>query len=167
MSLRRAAAPAAWGLRTYAQSAAWLTVAAAIALGATLAALVGASALQLPAVPRADLGIAWTSFVRGPANFQREAIDALSGLVVGLAIAIVALGVLTVGTISLARASARRAELAVRRAVGATRSDLKRRIGLTHPTGLPRLRIPRRRSMDRPIPGYPPRRDDRFANDAN
>ncbi len=124
MSLRRAAAPAAWGLRTYAQSAAWLTVAAAIALGATLAALVGASALQLPAVPRADLGIAWTSFVRGPAGFQREAIDALSGLVVGLAIAIVALGILTVGTISLARASARRAELAVRRAVGASRGDL-------------------------------------------
>ena len=39
MSLRRAAAPAAWGLRTYAQSAAWLTVAAAIALGATLATI--------------------------------------------------------------------------------------------------------------------------------
>ncbi len=33
--------------------------------------------------------------------------------------------------------------------------------------GLPRLRIPRRRSMDRPMPGYPPRRDDRFANDAS
>jgi len=124
MNLRRAAAPAAWALRTYAQSAAWLTVAAAIALAATLAALVGASALQLPAVPRADLGIAWTSFVRAPAVFQREAIDALSGLVVGLAVAIVALGVLTVGTISLARASARRAEQAVRRAVGASRGDL-------------------------------------------
>src|SRR5207302_345989 len=121
---RRAAAPAAWPLRTYAQSAAWLTVAAAIALAATLTALAAASGLELPAVPRADLGIAWTSFVRGPAGFQREAIDALSGLVVALAVAIVGLGVLTVITISLARAAARRAELAVRRAVGASRRDL-------------------------------------------
>jgi len=121
---RPAAAPAAWALRTYAQSAAWLTVAAAIALAATLTALAAASGLQLPAVPRADLGIAWTSFVRGPAGFQREAIDALSGLVVALAVAIVGLGVLTVITISLARAAARRAELAVRRAVGASRRDL-------------------------------------------
>ena len=120
----RAAAPAAWALRTYAQSAAWLTVAAAIALAATLIGLAAASALQLPAVPRADLGIAWTSFVRSPASFQREAIDALSNLVVALAVAIVVLGVLTVATISLARASARRAELAVRRAVGASRRDL-------------------------------------------
>src|SRR5947207_2300823 len=51
---RPAAAPAAWALRTYAQSAAWLTVAAAIALAATLTALAAASGLQLPAVPRAD-----------------------------------------------------------------------------------------------------------------
>jgi len=120
----RTAAPAAWALRAYAQSAAWLTVAAAIALAATLIGLTAASALQLPAVPRADLGIAWTSFVRSPATFQREAIDALSDLVVALAVAIVVLGVLTVATISLARASARRAELAVRRAVGASRRDL-------------------------------------------
>ena len=120
----RAAAPAAWALRTYAQSAAWLTVAAAIALAATLIGLAAASALQLPAVPRADLGILWTSFVLSPASFQREAIDALSNLVVALAVAIVVLGVLTVATISLARASARRAELAVRRAVGASRRDL-------------------------------------------
>ena len=120
----RTAAPAAWALRTYAQSAAWLTVAAAIALAATLIGLTAASALQLPAVPRADLGIAWTSFVRSPASFQREAIDALSDLVVALAVAIVVLGVLTVATIALARASARRAELAVRRAVGASRRDL-------------------------------------------
>jgi len=120
----RAAAPAAWALRTYAQSAAWLTVAAAIALAATLIGLAAASALQLPAVPRADLGIAWTSFVRSPASFQREAIDAFSDLVVALAVAIVVLGVLTIATISLARASARRAELAVRRAVGASRRDL-------------------------------------------
>ena len=124
MRFSRAATPAAWALRTYAQSAAWLTVAAAIALAATLIGLTAASALQLPDVPRADLGIAWTSFVRSPATFQREAIDALSGLVVALAVAIVVLGVLTVATISLARASARRAELAVRRAVGASRRDL-------------------------------------------
>jgi len=123
-ALRRAAETAAWALRTYAWPAVWLSLAGALALAVALPVLSGATHLGLTTVRPTDFGIEWTSLAVPPAEIQRRAILSLSGLLVDLAVTVVGVAVLTITVLSFARASSRRTEMAVRRAVGARRRDL-------------------------------------------
>ncbi len=123
-ALRRATESACWALRAYAWPAVWLSLAGALALAVALPVLAGATHLGLSTVRPADFGIEWTSLAVPPAETQRRAIASLSELLVDLAVTVLGVAVLTITVLSFARASARRTELAVRRAVGARRREL-------------------------------------------
>ena len=124
-TLRRAVGPAVWALRTYAWPAVWLAMAGAVALAVALPVMAGATRLGFATVRAADIGIEWTSLVIPPPVTQHRAVTELSGLLVDLAVTVLVAAAVTIVALSFARASARRTEMAVRRAVGATRRDLR------------------------------------------
>jgi len=128
---RTAAAPAGWALRTYWGTAVMLAAACAAALCVLLpvASLVGRGAglpsrLGLPAAGAVDLGLGWGAFVTSPDAIRAAAVGSLSHLLFGAAAGVVAVAWLTTLSLSVARAAARAPEIAVRRAVGATRLNL-------------------------------------------
>jgi predicted lysophospholipase L1 biosynthesis ABC-type transport system permease subunit len=123
MDLKRGLSTMVWSLRTYPVPAIWIASVGALALGAALPA-VSINAQQLPAVPQADLGINWTELAISPTQTQHRMIGELRTLLSGLTGTTIAIAVLTVAVLSLMQARARRTEIAVRRAVGASLHDL-------------------------------------------
>ena len=128
-TFRPAAASARWALRAYAASATLIVVAGTLAMAAALpvVSLGGPTAgrLRLPPVPDAGLAIGWSASATTPAALQLRGLATVSGILLGLAIAVLAVAAMTVLALSAGRASARRQELVVRRAVGASRRQLR------------------------------------------
>jgi len=123
--LRRAAQTARWALRAYRGSALLLIAAAAAGLAATLPVLtIGRGALQLEPLPAADVGLGLSDLAASPAALQRYGLDTLSGIMLTLAVTTAVVCIFTLLALSVSRSSARRSELAVRRAVGASRRHL-------------------------------------------
>ena len=124
-SLRRAAEPAAWALRAYAWPALWIALAGTLALAIGLPVMAGTRVLELAPVYASDFGIEWTTLAVPPAVIQQHSVRALSGLLMNLAIVVLFVAAVTIAALSFVRASARRAELGVRRAVGASQRDIR------------------------------------------
>lgn len=131
MNARRIVVPVRQSLRTYWGTAVVLAAACAVALAALLpaAAVVGPGAglptrLGLPAAGGGDFGFAWGEFARSADAVRAHALASLSHVLLGVAAGVVAVAWLTALSLSTARATARAGEVAVRRAVGATRLDL-------------------------------------------
>jgi hypothetical protein len=82
-------------------------------------------ALAVPAVPAGEVLIRWTESARTPEAVQSAAVAELLAVVLGIAWAAVALGAITITARSIARASLRIGELAIRRAVGASRRNIR------------------------------------------
>src|SRR6266487_289358 len=123
--LRPAAQTARWALRAYRGSALLLIAAAAAGLAAAVPALtIGRGALQLEPLPAADVGLGLSDLAASPAALQRYGLDTLSGIMLMLAVATAVVCIFTLLALSVSRSSARRSELAVRRAVGASRRHL-------------------------------------------
>jgi putative ABC transport system permease protein len=132
MRSRGAASSARWALRAYRGSAALLvaTCAAGLAAALPVTSLVVprgtgvAPTLTARPIPAADLALAWSEFARSPDAIRREAVTSLVMLLLGVAIAVLAVTWLTTLSASTARADARDTEIGVRRAVGAPRRTL-------------------------------------------
>jgi hypothetical protein len=101
--------------------------AATLAAVLPLIALAGASAesgqsrLRIAALRGNDLGLHWTMGVRPPAATQQQAVDVLSGMLRGVGLATLAVAAITILILGLTRESEREDEIAMRRAVGASR----------------------------------------------
>jgi len=128
-TLRPAAASARWALRAYGASTTLIVVAGTLAVAAALpvVSLGGPDAgrLQLPPIPDAGLSIGWSAAAATPTALQLRGLALLGGILLGLAIAALTMAVITVLALSADRASARRSEMVVRRAVGSSRRQLR------------------------------------------
>ena len=128
-TLRPATVAARWALRAYAASTTLIVVAGTLAVAAALpvVSLGGpvAGRLQLAPIPDAGLAIGWSASATTPAALQLRGLATLGGILLGLAIAALAMAVMTVLALSADRASARRPEMVVRRAVGGSRRQLR------------------------------------------
>jgi putative ABC transport system permease protein len=128
----RSLTPALRGLRAYWGTAVLLAGAGAgaIAVLAPAMALVaphGASQparLALPPAGGLDFGLVWSTVVRSPDALRAAAVAGLSRLLLGVALGVIAVSWLTTLSLSAAASSARAPEMAIRRAVGATRLQL-------------------------------------------
>lgn len=72
----------------------------------------------------ADLGVGWSQDAQGPAATQQQGVDVLFHLLLGTAVATLAIAAVTILTLFGARASRRESEMLVSRAVGASRRSL-------------------------------------------
>jgi hypothetical protein len=72
----------------------------------------------------ADLGAGWSQDAQGPAATQQQGVDLLFHLLLGTAVATLAIAAVTILTLFGARASRRESEMLVSRAVGASRRTL-------------------------------------------
>jgi hypothetical protein len=129
---RRVLAPARDGLRMYWKTALLL----ALVAGAALAALIPVTALSGPGTgafaPRLGLetvqggrlGLRWSAIVRSPGGTEQRAVQEMFRFLSITALAMLVTATLTILNLSAARAVARTTELAVRRAVGASRRGL-------------------------------------------
>ena len=72
----------------------------------------------------ADFGVVWGAFAQSPTEIRQAAVVALVRLLLGAAIGVLAVTWFTTLSLSTARASGRAVEIAVRRAVGASRGQL-------------------------------------------
>lgn len=118
-------------LRTYWGSAALIVMAGAVALGAALPVVRMATSLGNPetrlrfsTIRLSPLGFHWGSNASTPADAQAQTIALLFQLMLVAAFATLVLAGISILSISAARASARLPEIAVRRAVGASRRNL-------------------------------------------
>jgi putative ABC transport system permease protein len=125
-SFRRALAPALAGIRAYWGTAALAAATGAIALGATLpvAALAAfdhgvRSRLHAGAAGPFDAGFLWLN-ATGPAQLRQDAVTFLFQILLGVAVGLMVVALLTLASLFVARASARGPEIAIRRAVGAS-----------------------------------------------
>jgi hypothetical protein len=84
----------------------------------------GAGHLDLDVLPGGDLGIPLSGLASSPAAVQRHGIAVLSGILVMLTIAALAVSVVTILALSVLRGRSRQSEVVVRRAVGATRGQM-------------------------------------------
>jgi hypothetical protein len=80
-----------------------------------------ASRLGLQTVGGGRLGLSWSAIMRSPAATEQRAVQQMFQFLSIAALAMLATAALTILTLSAARAAARSTELAVRRAVGASR----------------------------------------------
>jgi hypothetical protein len=128
-TLRRTAESAWWALRAHAGSSLLIIAAGAAAFVAVLpiASLGGPGShrLSLARLPDFDFGIGLTGLAWTPTASQQGAIVSLQGMLVTLGAGVLAVAALTVLALAATRASARRPEILVRRAVGATRRQLR------------------------------------------
>ncbi|MEO8295463.1 MAG: FtsX-like permease family protein [Gemmatimonadota bacterium] len=127
--MRQLFSPVADAFRRYWGTSLLLIISAAAALAATtpvtwFASHESAPALTLVSAAISDLGMHWSANATTPAATQQAAISGLYRLLLVAALAALALAALTVLSIGAARASARATELAIRRAVGASRRTL-------------------------------------------
>jgi putative ABC transport system permease protein len=72
----------------------------------------------------AELGVGWSQDAQGPAATQQQGVDVLYHLLLGTAVATLAIAAVTILTLFGARASRRESEMLVSRAVGASRRSL-------------------------------------------
>jgi putative ABC transport system permease protein len=132
MRLRRIMVPAGQALRSYWGTTVLLVAACAAGLAVMLpvAGLAGWTSagimpgLSLPPVRASDVGILWGAFAQTPTQVRQAAVAALVRLLLGVAVGVLAVTWLTTLSASMARASGRAAEIAVRRAVGASRRQI-------------------------------------------
>lgn len=82
--------------------------------------------LRLPVIPREGMGIEWTSRVVWPAQLQGVALERLSGVIVGLFLAAMAVALLNTLVLLAEAGASRRREVAVRAALGAPPGALLR-----------------------------------------
>ena len=130
--LRRTVVPAWQALGAYWGTTVHLVAACAAALAVMLpvTALVAPSGggvtptIALSPVRPADFGVVWGAFAQSPTEIRQAAVVALVRLLLGAAIGVLAVTWFTTLSLSTARASGRAVEIAVRRAVGASRSEL-------------------------------------------
>jgi len=87
--------------------------------------MAGAVRVELPPIHATDFGIEWTSLAVTPTAIQQHALHALRALLRNLAITILFVAAVTIAALSFVRASARRTEINVRRAVGASQRDIR------------------------------------------
>ena len=106
-------------------SALMLIATAAAGLGAVVPALmIHRATLRLAPLPTADLSVAFSKLAASPADVQNYAVGTLSGVLLMLAVGAAVVCTLTLVVLCVSRSSARRAEFALRRAVGASRRQL-------------------------------------------
>ncbi len=79
------------------------------------------SRLQIAPLTGGDLGLHWTMGVRSPAATQQLAMVGLSGMLRGVGFTTLAVGAVTLLILALTREAEREDEIAIRRAVGASR----------------------------------------------
>ena len=114
-----------WALRAYRGSALLLIATAAAGVTAVVSAvMLGRNTLRLAPLQTPDLGLTFSRLSASPAAVQAYALDRLSGILLMLATGAAVVCALTLLSVCVARASARRAERALHRAVGASRSRL-------------------------------------------
>jgi putative ABC transport system permease protein len=125
---RRAVAPAVQALRAYRGSAVLIasTGAAGLAAALTVAVLVsphgvGLARLGLDPSRSSDLGLRLGAFALSPASIRQETLTHLFRLLLGVAAGVLVVSWISTLVLAAARSSARAQEIAVRRAVGASR----------------------------------------------
>jgi len=134
MSLRRTFGPAFWTLRTYRGTVFLLVTAAAVGLAAALpvtslvAPHAGHFATRLGVPVRVfegdSLGMNWGPYALTPIAMRQWGVHMLFNLLAGVAIGVLVVAAMTVLSVASAQAAARAREIAVRRAVGASRRVL-------------------------------------------
>ncbi len=122
--IRRVVVPARDAFRMYRGTATLLAVTAAVLLAATLPMVEGISRLSYHSVRGGGLGFTWSSGLQSAADSQSQTVRFFSRLLLATGTATFVVGALSVLTLCFARASAREGEIAVRRAVGASRRSL-------------------------------------------
>jgi hypothetical protein len=129
-----AAMEAWWALRIYSGSTLLIIGAGILAVAAALPMASFWSPaeprLRLASLPTVDLGIPLSRLAWTPSAAQWAALASIGTVVAGLGVAILCVAELTVLTVGATRASARRSEMVVRRAVGASRTGLRLSGGL-------------------------------------
>ena len=115
--------PARQALRRHAGSAAVLATAAALGLAAALVA-VSTARVRFATVADGEWAPAPGPFASSAAVTQQRGADGLAGLARGLGLATLAVAAMTVAIVSVVRATARRHDVSVRRAMGASRRVL-------------------------------------------
>jgi len=129
---QRTAVPALQALRAYwgttillvAACAAGLAVMLPVTSLATLGGAGVAPTIALSPLRTSDFGIVWGAFAESPTEIRQAAVAALVRMLLGVAIGVLAVTWFTTLSVSTARASGRATEIAVRRAVGASRAHL-------------------------------------------
>ncbi len=134
MSLRRATDPALWTLRAYRGTVLLLVTAGAVGLAAALpvTSLVAphagrfATRLGVPGAMQGGetLGMAWGPYALTPTAMRQWGVHLLFRLLAGVTVGVLAVAALTIISVATAHAAARAREIAVRRAVGASRRIL-------------------------------------------
>jgi putative ABC transport system permease protein len=129
--IRRVAVPALAALRMYWGTVAllagtgFLALAAILPIAALLPTESGPATRLGPWLERgADLGVGWSQDAQGPAAIQQQGVDVLFHLLLGTAVATLAIAAVTILTLFGARAARRESEVLVSRAVGASRRGL-------------------------------------------
>ncbi len=111
-------------LRAYRRTALLLGAAAAVALWSILPARWLAPGLVAAPPTVLDPGLAWASPMTPLQSLRQQAVDGLAGLLLVMAWAVVGVAVLSLLALGAARTAQREREVAVRRAVGASRRVL-------------------------------------------
>jgi len=119
--LRRATAPAGWALRAYWGTAVLLASAAGIGLVAALPVTALVGRLRAPLLRAVDLGLGRSSLATGPNELRAAATGDLFQLLLLVAVGVLCVAALSLLAVAFARGGSRVTELAVRRAVGASR----------------------------------------------
>lgn len=115
--------PAGRALRRHVGSAVVLATAAALGLAAVLPA-VSTARLRFATVPDGEWAPTPGPLASPAAAIQQRGADTLAGLARGLGLATLAVAAITVAVVSVARATTRRSDVTVRRAMGASRRVL-------------------------------------------
>lgn len=130
-TLRRTGASALAALRVYRGSAALIGLTGAGVLAALLSVIslrapdsATGTSLRIAAAELPAAGIAWTNVAQSASDTQQAAVAELFTLLLATSAAGLAVAILTILSLSAARASTRRGEVTIRRAVGASRRDL-------------------------------------------
>jgi hypothetical protein len=110
-------------LRRSWRSAGLVALAAALGLAVALPGL-SLRGLRFQSVRDGGWSISWSGFLRDPGDAQQHAVNALAGVTRATALTLLVVVATSVLALSLARARARRADMRVRRAVGASRGVL-------------------------------------------
>lgn len=111
-------------LRTYRRTALLLGASAAVALWSILPARWLAGGLLPAPLAVPDPGLSWSSPMTPLEALRQQAVDGLAAMLLVMAWAVVAVAVLTLLALGAARTAQREREVAVRRAVGASRRML-------------------------------------------
>jgi hypothetical protein len=132
LELRAAVVTTLDALRAYRGTALLMAAAVAVALASVLPVtslfdVVDGElrpSLQFQTIRGGDLGLLWSSQAQPPAVVQQHAVNTLAGMLLGTALATLAIAAVTILIICLWRESARSGELRIQRAVGANRRVL-------------------------------------------